>query len=112
MSSNPFIRKKFATVPGRDRVVCQTPTPGKQPVSIDAWKYEVVRDAVLAVLPVDGPGVRFQDLPGLIASQMAPDAIGQLGSLSWYATTVKLDLEVRGLVRRLPGSPQRLVRRA
>jgi hypothetical protein len=31
------------------------------------------------------------------------------GSISWYVTTVKLDLEARGLIARVPGShPQRL----
>ncbi len=29
------------------------------------------------------------------------------GSVGWYATTVKLDLEARGLIERMPGeSPQ------
>jgi hypothetical protein len=31
------------------------------------------------------------------------------GSVSWYVTTVKLDLETRGVVERVPGQkPQRL----
>ena len=31
------------------------------------------------------------------------------GSISWYVTTVKLDLEARGLIERVPRSrPQRL----
>ncbi len=31
--------------------------------------------------------------------------------VAWYTVTVKLDLEARGLIKRLPGSgPQRLVR--
>ena len=31
------------------------------------------------------------------------------GSINWYVTTVKLDLEARGVVERIPGkSPQRL----
>jgi hypothetical protein len=42
--------------------------------------------------------------------RLAADERDGLGSVSWYTTVVKLDLEVKGELRRLPGSPQRLVR--
>ena len=34
-----------------DKVICYTPTQGKQPTRIDGWKYECVRDAILLALP-------------------------------------------------------------
>jgi hypothetical protein len=101
-----------------DRIVCETPTPGKQPVRIEAWKYLAVRDALLRVLPAQGrgtsepQGLAFRELPALVWQALSPEDRAQLGSASWYTTTVKLDLEVKGQVRRLPGSPQRLVRTA
>lgn len=107
--------KRRATVPrhaapDEERVTCRTPTPGRQPVRIAAWKYDAVRLALLRILPTRGEGVPFSDLPALVAGALAPAERARLGSASWYTTTVKLDLEVRGVVRRLPGSPQRLVR--
>lgn len=92
------------------RVTCRTPTPGRQPVRIASWKYRAVRDALLGLLPTRGEGVPFRELPALVAGALAPEERSRLGSASWYTTTVKLDLEVRGRIRRLPGSPQRLLK--
>lgn len=47
----------------------------------------------------------------LIRELLPSDALENLGSVSWYTTTVKLDLEARGELERVPGSrPQRLRR--
>lgn len=92
-----------------DKVLCRTPTPGKVPTRIDRWKYDLVREAILAVVPGDEPGLEFRQLPDLVAAQLKPDEREKLGSVSWYITTVKLDMEVKGELERMPGSsPQRL----
>jgi hypothetical protein len=92
-----------------DKVLCQTPTPGKQPTRIDRWKYDLVRSAILAVVPSSEQGVEFRVLPALVEQQIEPGNLSKLGSVSWYVTTVKLDLEVNGEIERIPGSkPQRL----
>jgi hypothetical protein len=53
----------------------------------------------------------MSDLPGLVAAALTPEEREQLGSVGWYTATVKLELEVRGEIRRVPGaSPQRLLR--
>ncbi len=94
-----------------DKILCHTPTPGKQGARIDRWKYELVRDAILNVVPAEGAGVAFKDLPDLVAGELSAADRARLGSLTWYTTTVKLDLEVRGELERLAGaSPQRLRR--
>lgn len=94
-----------------ERVVCETPTPGKQPTRIPQWKYDLVRRAILEAVPVDGNGVAFKELPAAVAVRLSQEERAGLGSVSWYTTVVKLDLEVRGELRRLDGSrPQRLVR--
>ena len=93
------------------KTVCRTPTPGKKPTRIDAAKFALVRHAILAVIPRRGEGLRFRDLPRLAASRLSPQERRSLGSVNWYVTTVKLELEVQGAIRRLPGViPQRLVR--
>ena len=96
-------------MPTEDKILCETPTPGKKPTRIDRWKYDLIRTAILAVVPSDKLGVEFRDLPNLVEQQIAPGELDKLGSLSWYTTTVKLDMEVKREIERVPGSkPQRL----
>lgn len=94
-----------------DRVVCRTPTPGKQAKHIERWKYDSVRKAILSILPRTGEGVRFDSLPRLIDAKLTKQERADLGSVNWYTATVKLDLEVRREIARVKGSsPQRLLR--
>ncbi len=92
-----------------DKVVCQTPTPGKQPTRIDRWKYDLIHSAILAVIPTNDQGVEFRELPGLVEETINPADLEKLGSVSWYTTTVKLDMEVKREIEQIPGStPQKL----
>ena len=93
------------------KVVCRTPTEGKRPTRIDRWKFDTVREAILEVVPPEGDGILFRDLPKLVKGKLPRWLPGELGSIGWYATTVKLELEVRGEIARVEGSkPQRLIR--
>jgi hypothetical protein len=95
----------------RDKIQCRTPTPGKQPTRIDRWKFDAVRRAILAVLPRKGEGVRFTELTGLVKAELSAEELRDLGAPMWYVTTVKLELEVRGEIRRVKdATPQRLLR--
>jgi hypothetical protein len=97
------------SIRNEDRVLCETPTPGKQPTRIPRWKYETVRRAILQALSSNGNSLAFRDLPGEVSRMLSSDERARLGSVSWYTTVVKLDLEVKGELERLPGSrPQRL----
>lgn len=92
-----------------DKVLCETPTPGKKPTRIAKWKYDLIRDAILVVVPSDDQGLEFSQLPKLVEGQLTNDDLEKLGSVSWYTTTVKLDMEVKVVIERIPGSkPQRL----
>lgn len=96
-------------MPNDDKVLCQTPTPGKQPTRIDRWKYDLVHSAILAVIPPNDQGVEFRELPALVEQHISAGELEKLGSVSWYTTSVKLDMEVKGEIERVPGSkPQRL----
>lgn len=93
------------------RIVCHTPTPGKQPTSIPTWKYRALRAAILDVVPAREPGIVAKDLPGMVADQLSDDIKAELGSIAWHTTTVKLNMEVDGELQRVAGAkPQRLVR--
>ncbi|MGB0954270.1 MAG: DUF6958 family protein [Planctomycetota bacterium] len=92
-----------------ERITCETPTPGKEPTRIAKWKYDLVRAAILKVLDGQEEGVPFQELPTGVAACISEEDRARLGSVSWYVTTVKLDLECRGEILRMEESrPQRL----
>jgi hypothetical protein len=94
------------------KVLCETPTPGKRPTRISKWKYDLVRSAILRAVPDDERGIEFRQLAGLVRDLISPDELDRLGSVSWYTTTVKLDLEVRGEIEMVPGSRPQALRRS
>lgn len=79
---------------------------GKAGVNIERAKYEAMRGAVLAAIDEAG-ALYFSDLPERCAA-LLPDFAGAIG---WYVTTVKLDLEARGEIERLPGRGKQRLRR-
>ena len=86
------------------------PEAGKQGTNIDAAKYEAMKAALLTVVPADDAGFPFQDLADAVRPHL-PDELFANASVNWYVTTVKLDLEARGLVERVDGArPQHLRR--
>jgi len=79
---------------------------GKAGVNISKAKYDQVRGAIEGALRAKNE-LTFQELL---------DAVGEglegkfQGSIPWYATTVKLDLEARKVIERVPHSRPQLLR--
>lgn len=95
----------------RGRMYAEHPDPRKSGTGIDATKYHAVRTALLAATPKSERGVSFKELPDLIVERLPGGEIPGGGSIMWYTTVVKLDLEARGLIERVKGaSPQRIRR--
>lgn len=93
------------------KVVCETPTSGKTATRIPEWKYQLLKEIILDIVPGSEPGVAFKDLPSLVSEQLSSEQKQKLGSVAWHTTTVKLDLEVKGELKRVPkSSPQQLIR--
>jgi hypothetical protein len=85
------------------------PDPTKAGTRLNAERYRLMRDALLAVIPAEPPGVAFSDLAERVRPLLAGTAFGD-ASIKWHVTTVKLDLEARGRVERVAGrGPQRVV---
>lgn len=77
---------------------------GKQGVNISKDKYDAVKAAIIAALAERGE-LTFKELNTEVGRQLA----GRFeGSIGWHYTTVKLDLEARGIIERLGKSPQRI----
>lgn len=78
---------------------------GKEGVNISRAKYSLIRRHILEVLAERGE-ILFRELPDAVEASLDEPFDG---SIPWYVTTIKLDLEARDLVYRVPGSsPQRL----
>ena len=93
-----------------ERVTCRTPTPSKQPTHIDRWRFDTVRRAILETIPRRAE-VPFAELPAKVEAALSAEERDRLGSVSWYTTVVKLEMEVAGELERVAGaSPQRLRR--
>jgi hypothetical protein len=93
-----------------ERITALNPVRGKQGVRVDRATYEAYKAAVLAAVPESGKGLRFMDLSAAV-EPLLPAAVRATTNCSWWTTCVKLDLEARGLLERVPGSrPQRLRR--
>ena len=68
-----------------------------------------MRSVILSVVPASREGIEFKNLSELVEEEISEVDLENLGSVPWYTTTVKLDMEVRGELERFSGSkPQRL----
>lgn len=87
-----------------DRIMTRHPA-GKQGVNILYRRYTFIRDFILDTIREAGE-ISFRDLCKRAESEITESFDGKV---LWYVTTVKLDLEARGLIERVPRkSPQRL----
>lgn len=80
----------------------------KQGVNISKTKYEIIRKAILSALRTQKE-MTFMSLSRAVEKEVNGNFDG---SVMWYVTTVKLDLEARGIVKRVPNSRPQLVRLA
>jgi len=78
----------------------------KQGVNISREKYDIIRHAILCVLQTQKE-ITFMNLSRAVEKEVN----GKFdGSVTWYVTTVKLDMEARGEIRRVPNSRPQLVK--
>ncbi|HSL28758.1 MAG TPA: hypothetical protein VK900_06115 [Anaerolineales bacterium] len=80
----------------------------KQGVNISREKYDVIRKAILCVLQ-SKKEMTFMNLSRAVEKEVNGNFDG---SVTWYVTTVKLDMEARGEVKRVPSSRPQLVKLA
>ena len=84
--------------------------------NLKAEKYNVIREAMLAVLPADD-WMSFADMEDAVRArlkdrQVPATLFPKPGSVRWYCKAVQLDLEARAEIERQPKkSPLRLRRR-
>jgi hypothetical protein len=78
---------------------------GKAGSNISKEKYLLIRQTILDILRERGE-VPFKELPVAVAEAVGDEFEGSVG---WYTATIKLDLEARGEIMRVPDArPQSL----
>lgn len=93
-----------------ERIEILNPNTGRTDRTIAADRYNGMKAAILKVVPRRKAGVPFSELRDRVQPLLDP-VVFEGASIGWYATSVKLDLEARGLIERVPGvKPQHLRR--
>jgi Family of unknown function (DUF6958) len=83
-----------------ERILTRNPVKGKKGVWIDRRKYELVKSAIMA---------SFGEKPDLTKAELV-EKVGRRvkgkldGTVEWAVMAVKLDLEAKRVIARVPGS--------
>lgn len=88
-----------------EKFFAKHPDPTKQGVNISKEKYDSAREAIIYSLR-DGQELTLKELFTAVSQKLE----SELGSsIKWYTTVVKLDLEAREVIERVPkAKPQRI----
>ncbi len=87
-----------------ERVLTRHPE-GKKGVNISKAKYVVIREAIMECLK--SRELTYTELSRAVEEKLA----GRFeGSMRWYVEVVKLDLEARGIIERIPKTKPQLYR--
>ena len=79
---------------------------GKKGTNISLAKYNVIKDAMLQIIHKVGE-TTYQDLSDQLERDLQPTFDGRV---IWYVVTVKLDLEARGVIKRIPRTSPHQIR--
>lgn len=77
---------------------------------VDAGKFAAMREAYLAVLPSDGPGLTPAQMQAALLPHLDQGLFPGGEKAGWWAKAVQLGLEAKGIAVRAPKGPVRLRR--
>ncbi len=80
--------------------------PGKTS-RVDAAKYQAMKQALLQVLPRKEPGLNQAAIREAVIPHLPEDLYPGGSTAGWWAKTVQLDLEAKGMVVREATKPLR-----
>lgn len=79
---------------------------GKQGVNILKRRYDQIAGTLLSIVKTHGE-ISYQEMNDLAEEQLKNSFDGKI---PWYVVTVKLDLEARGILERIPKTSPHKVR--
>jgi hypothetical protein len=74
---------------------------------VDKLKYEAVKKAIMKALPKNGPGLTQAEMLAAVLAYLDEELFPGGAKAGWWAKTVQLDLEARGVLKREPTKPLR-----
>ena len=78
--------------------------PGKT-TNVDAAKYAAMKKALLKVLPKKPPGLTQSEMKEATKPHLPEDLFPAGATAGWWAKTVQLDLEAKGVLIRTDAKP-------
>ncbi len=93
-----------------DKIEVENFTSPGRTYRVDRKKFIAMREAVLGVLPGEGPGMTPAQLIDAVKPLLPQDLFPGGEKAGWWVKCVQLDLEARRIIARSPKSPVRLHR--
>ena len=81
-------------------------TPGRQS-NVNAAKYNAMKAAFWKILPASSPGLTQSEIREAVKAHLPEEHFPAAATAGWWAKTVQLDLEAKGLVVRENSKPLR-----
>ena len=101
--------KRTETV--EEMVVCRAVDRKGEPVLLERWRYDLLKQAILNVVPADDIGLMYKQLTPAVRANLSRADRQRLGTLHRDTTLVKLDLEFHGDLERIEGMRPQYLRR-
>ena len=73
----------------------------------DAAMYEAMKRAFLKILPTTSPGLTGAEIRECVIARLPEDLFPEGAKAGWWAKTVQLDLEAKGVIAREKVKPLR-----
>lgn len=77
---------------------------------VDRVKYDDMKQALMAVLPAEAPGLTVAQAKEALLPHLSDDLFPGGDKAGWWLKCVQLDLEFKGAIRRAEKPPVRLYR--
>ena len=84
-------------------------TPGRTS-RVNQKKYEIIKKAMLEILPTRSPGFTHKEICAAVDPYLDQQHFPSGATSAWWAKTVQLDLEAKGILIREPTKPLRWYR--
>ena len=91
-----------------DKITIQSITSPSHTERVNRVKYMAMREALIAILPADPPGITVAEAKAALLPHLPDDLFPAGAKAGWWLKAVQLDLEAKNIIKRGPGKPVRL----
>jgi len=89
-----------------EKIMTLNPDKNKTGVNIDKDKYDIIKQAIRQVFK-ERKEISYSTLTNIIKARLANNFTG---SIRWYVEIVKLDMEARKMIERIPDTKPQMYR--